>query len=165
MSDGPQPLTSYENGMLDERAHQDALTRLAMKKHQEEIDALKAELARLRAQLADMTNAQHVNEKSLDEYARTIARLRAELAECQQAATVLAMLTEESEWEDVPDGKYGHDMGVRLTVHGRLLEIENDTSKVAAGYNADGIVRASVMFRGNYDWKLVRRKESEATDD
>lgn len=53
MTDKPQPLTSYENGMLDERAHQNALSRLAMEKHQEEVDALKAELAQLRAQLAE----------------------------------------------------------------------------------------------------------------
>lgn len=38
----------------------------------------------LTAQLTDMTNSQHVNERSLDEYARTIARLRQELADIKR---------------------------------------------------------------------------------
>lgn len=142
MSDKPQPLTSYEAGMLDERAHQDALTRLAMSKHQEEVDALKDELARLRDQLTDMTNAQHVNERSLDEYARTVARLRGELAECEQ-------------WEDVQPYEETHltrDDGDKY-----VLGVDSDGNLYLLNQKAGGIV----LCCDSRDIRIQRRKESE----
>lgn len=44
---------SYQSGMSDERAHQNALSEMVKRAHQEEVDALRAELTRLRTQLAE----------------------------------------------------------------------------------------------------------------
>lgn len=60
----------------------------------------------LTAQLTDMTNSQHVNERSLDEYARTIARLRAQLTDIKRNGYIPARDTVggviSSEW-DTPE--------------------------------------------------------------
>lgn len=99
---------------------------------------------------------------TLKELQAELATLRSQLAECQQAATALAMLTEESEWESVGMGEIMMCACGDPQCYHAIEFIENDLLVYEdISDKSEGAIVVRLPYR---NWRVQRRKESEATD-
>jgi uncharacterized small protein (DUF1192 family) len=172
---------AYQLGMQTERDHQNALSRLSVRLHQQEVDALQARITYLEAQLAQakagrwqpISDGMVYHDMDIvrdeyygGEYVESIAFLQvknngetlvcgSEPKQDQREAELyelrLCEWVEGDEWEDVPDGEYQCPCESHC---GSVLVVTDGFIEI----DRDGFVEA---FKVPDDWRLQRKRAKE----